>query len=131
MSNANITAFQEKVRQSPELQARLAKIQQQIARNTAEEIARIAQEIGTPFAAEDLLTDAELSDQELSGVAGGSHMTTITSREPAGNNLGNFWGLLGPNYRYTTADNNSFTSTNVYEIGTQRTKKGYPQTQLT
>jgi predicted ribosomally synthesized peptide with nif11-like leader len=119
MSTQNIHTFEDKVTQSPELQARLAEIQQQAARTTAEAIARLAQEIGTPFTAEELLSHSgpshdELADHELAGVAGGG---TITAKEVTSGDIGSLWGLLGTNYRYTMDGKSTFTSTSDYEVG--------------
>ena len=107
MSTDNIPAFHDKVAHSPELQARLAEIQQQAARMTAEAISRLAQEIGTPFTAEDLLAtqpeDQELSEAELADVAGGKPAASpIAKKEVLSDGLSNLWGLLGKEYGYTT-----------------------------
>jgi predicted ribosomally synthesized peptide with nif11-like leader len=119
MSTANIPAFHDKVSQSPELQTRLAEIQRQAAEFTAQAIARIAVEVGTPLTAADLLANSELSDADLAGVAGGA---VITSKKEVENDLSNLWGLLGTNYRYTTDDKGSFYSRKDYKIGDNRTQ---------
>lgn len=118
MSTANIAAFQDKVATSADLQARLAEIQSQAARSTAEAIACLATEIGTPFTAEDLLatapTTAEIPDQDLADVAGGA---IIVKKERAADNFGNLWGLAGKNYNYTTDDGEVHPSGFEYKVG--------------
>ena len=126
MSTANITAFQDKVAASPDLQSRLAEIQRQAAVNTAEAIASLATETGTPFTADELLANPgpssnELQDSELESVAGGVIQThTITGKEVGENNMHNLWGLRGTQYRYTTDRNLSFSSLTNYDIGDQK-----------
>ena len=121
MSTANIAAFQDKVSASAELQSRLAEIQRQAALSTAEAIAALATETGTPFTADELLANPgpssnELQDSELESVAGG-FTDTIVSKEPAPDSFGNLWGLLGPNYRYTTEKKGVIVSYHTHTVG--------------
>lgn len=122
MSTANIPAFHDKVAQSPELQTRLAEIQQQAARTTAEAIARLATEVGTPFTAEDLLTtqheDQELSEAELADVAGGKPAPSpIVKKEALADGLSNLWGLWGKDYGYTTESGLKYVRKQDLKIG--------------
>ncbi len=76
MSTENITKFNEVLASDPDLQAKLRDIQQDVARDTAEKIAALSAEAGTPFSADEFLRGAvqgtgELSEEQLESVSGG------------------------------------------------------------
>jgi predicted ribosomally synthesized peptide with nif11-like leader len=77
MNNEAITKFTETVAADPELQKEVQSIQQAAARQTAEKLAALSVEAGTPFTAEEFLASvtpasAELSEEQLESVAGGT-----------------------------------------------------------
>lgn len=76
MSKEKLLAFAEAVSKSSELQKRLAVIQAQAARSTAESLAKLSENAGTPFTVQEYLqavaqTSDEMSETQLRGVAGG------------------------------------------------------------
>jgi hypothetical protein len=72
MSKETLQAFAEAVSKSEELQKRLASIQVETAKSTAEQIAKLSERAGTPFTAEEYLKSvAESSEEQLHTVAGG------------------------------------------------------------
>lgn len=76
MSTENISKFAAATAASPELQAKVQVIQVDAAQATAEKIAALSVEAGTPFTAEEFLASAtsqthEISDEQLENVAGG------------------------------------------------------------
>lgn len=77
MSTENITKFSEAVAANPELQEKVQSLQAAAARETAEKIAALSVEAGTPFSADEFLASAqsvqgELSEEQLEAVAGGA-----------------------------------------------------------
>jgi Nif11 domain len=93
MSTEKLQAFAEAVGKSEELQKRVASIQAESARTTAEKLAKLSESAGTPFTAEEYLNSVlesseEMSAQQLHSVAGGvwepSAMNIITSIFSAG-----------------------------------------------
>lgn len=94
MSNEKLEAFAEAVSRSEELQKRLAEIQVETARLTAEKIAKLSESAGTPFTAEEYLksvaeSSEEMSAEQLQSVAGGASESpfkqTIYTGEPGCN----------------------------------------------
>jgi predicted amidohydrolase len=76
MSIEKLQAFAEAVSKSEELQKRLASIQAEAAKSTAEKLASLSESAGTPFTAEEYLNSVaesadEMSAQQLQSVAGG------------------------------------------------------------
>ena len=76
MSIENLQAFAEAVSKSEELQKRLASIQAEAAKSTAEKLAKLSEDTGTPFTAEEYLNSVaesaeEMSAEQLHTVAGG------------------------------------------------------------
>ena len=76
MSTEKLQAFAEAVGKSEELQKRVASIQAESARTTAEKLAKLSESAGTPFTAEEYLNSVlesseEMSAQQLHSVAGG------------------------------------------------------------
>ena len=76
MSTEKLRAFAEAVTKSEELQKRVASIQAEAARTTAEKLANLSESAGTPFTAEEYLhsvaeSSEEMSAQQLHSVAGG------------------------------------------------------------
>lgn len=119
MSTDNIQTFLDTVKSRPELQVRVAEIHHRAAATAAEELARLAAEIGTPFTAAELLasdpTQAELSDQDLAAIAGGGNV--IVKKEDAPNAIQNLWGLLGRSWYYTTDGGDVLRDGRDYKIG--------------
>lgn len=77
MSTENITKFSEAVASDATLGAKIQAIQATAARDTAEKIAALSVEAGTPFTADKFLVNAasvsaELSDEDLEAVSGGA-----------------------------------------------------------
>lgn len=74
MSRENIPAFFDAVKNSPELQQRVGEIQAEAARLSANRMAELSTEAGTPFTAEEFLArgEGELSEMEMDAVAGGA-----------------------------------------------------------
>jgi predicted ribosomally synthesized peptide with nif11-like leader len=66
MSKENLDQFIQKVTDSEELQARIGE------EMDADSLIALGAEHGCEFTADDLTADAELSDEELGGVAGGA-----------------------------------------------------------
>lgn len=87
MSTDNIRTFLDKASTDSALQARVAAAYAAAQQSTAAGLAQLAAEAGTPFTAEEFLTfqKAELSEQDLAGVAGGVGAGLIQkgSRHPA------------------------------------------------
>lgn len=74
MSRENITAFLESATNNPELQQKIVALHVAVERATAEELAKLSQDAGTPFTAEEWLgEEGELSEAEMEGVAGGRY----------------------------------------------------------
>jgi predicted ribosomally synthesized peptide with nif11-like leader len=76
MSEEKLQAFAEAVSRSEELQKQYTSIQVEIARSTAEKLAKLSESAGTPFTAEEYLksvadSSEEMSEEQLRGVAGG------------------------------------------------------------
>jgi arginyl-tRNA synthetase len=76
MNKEKLQAFAEAVSKSEELQKRFASIQVEVARSTAEQIAKLSERAGTPFTAEEYLqsvaeSSEELSADQLQNVSGG------------------------------------------------------------
>lgn len=76
MSKEKLQAFAEAVSRSEELQKRLAEIQVETARLTAEKMAKLSENAGIPFTAEEYLklvaeSSVEMSAEQLQSVAGG------------------------------------------------------------
>jgi hypothetical protein len=77
MTKEKLQAFAEAVSRSEELQKRLASIQVENAKLTAEKMAKLSESTGTPFTAEEYLnlvaeSSEEMSADQLQGVAGGA-----------------------------------------------------------
>ena len=74
MNTDNITAFLAKAQSDEALAAKVATIQSEAAASIAAALARLSQEAGTPFTAEEFLAaqQAALSDEALEQVAGGT-----------------------------------------------------------
>ena len=95
MSKEKLQAFAEAVSRSEELQKRLAEIQVETARLTAEKIAKLSESAGIPFTAEEYLklvaeSSEEMSAEQLQSVAGGKawespFRQTIYTGEPGCN----------------------------------------------
>ena len=66
MSKESLEQFLNQIEQSEELQTRIGEAVK------IDELIALGAEHGCEFSAEDLAPDAELSDQELDGVAGGA-----------------------------------------------------------
>jgi predicted ribosomally synthesized peptide with nif11-like leader len=76
MSQEKLQAFAEAVNKSEELQKRVALIQMETLRSTAEKVAKLSENAGTPFTAEEYLNSVaesseQLSTEQLRSVAGG------------------------------------------------------------
>lgn len=72
MSTDNIRTFLDKATTDPALQARVAEAYRSAQLATAEALASLSAEAGTPFTVEEFLTaQTELSEKDLEGVAGG------------------------------------------------------------
>ncbi len=76
MNEEKLQAFAEAVSKSEELQKRLVSVQVEVARSTAEQIAKLSERAGTPFTAEEYLqsvaeSSPELSADQLRNVSGG------------------------------------------------------------
>jgi alanyl-tRNA synthetase len=94
MSKEKLQAFAEAVSRSEDLQKRLAEIQAETARLTAEKMAKLSESAGTPFTAEEYLklvaeSSEEMSAEQLQSVAGGAKESpgneTIYAWEPGCN----------------------------------------------
>jgi Nif11 domain len=77
MSKEKLQAFAEALSKSEELQKRLAAIQVDSARSTAEKLAKLSESAGTPFTAEEYLksvaeSSEEMSEAQLHTVTGGA-----------------------------------------------------------
>ncbi len=77
MSQEKLQAFAEAVSKSEELQKRVALIQAEAAKSTAEKLAKLSESAGTPFTAEEYLKSVaeasdEMSAQQLERVSGGA-----------------------------------------------------------
>jgi hypothetical protein len=84
MSTEKLQAFAEAVGKSEELQKRVASIQAESARTTAEKLAKLSESAGTPFTAEEYLNSVlesseEMSAQQLHSVAGGVWDPSVTN----------------------------------------------------
>jgi hypothetical protein len=82
MSKEKLQAFAEAVSRSEELQKRLLKSRWKTARLTAEKIAKLSENAGTPFTAEEYLksvaeSSEEMSAEQLQSVAGGASPDTV------------------------------------------------------
>jgi hypothetical protein len=78
MSQEKLQAFAEAVSKSEELQKQYISIQVEIARSTAEKLAKLSESAGTPFTAEEYLksvvaSSEEMSTEQLRSVAGGAN----------------------------------------------------------
>ena len=73
MSKENLDQFIQKVTDSEEIQARIGE------EIDADSLIALGAEHGCEFTADDLTADAELSDEELDGVAGGAYNDDIRS----------------------------------------------------
>ena len=82
MSKENLEQFMIQIAESEELQA---KIGEEI---DAESLIALGAENGCEFTEEDIQESAELSDEELDGVAGGFHVGPIASNSKANIILG-------------------------------------------
>ena len=76
MSKEKLLAFAEAVSRSEELRKQYISIQVEMARSTAEKLAKLSESAGTPFTAEEYLqavaeSSEELSAEQLQTVAGG------------------------------------------------------------
>ena len=76
MSQEKLQAFAEAVSKSEELQKRVALIQMEAIKSTAEKLAKLSESAGTPFTADEYLhsvaeSSEEMSAQQLQSVAGG------------------------------------------------------------
>ncbi len=76
MSQEKLKAFAEAVTKSEELQKRVALIQMEAVKSTAEKLAKLSESAGTPFTAEEYLrsvaeSSEQLSTEQLRSVAGG------------------------------------------------------------
>jgi predicted ribosomally synthesized peptide with nif11-like leader len=82
MSQEKLKAFAEAVTKSEELQKRVALIQMEAVKSTAEELAKLSESAGTPFTAEEYLrsvaeSSEQLSTEQLRSVAGGGGSNII------------------------------------------------------
>lgn len=79
MSADNIPAFFEKAKTSPELQQKIAEIHHTAAQSAAEALAALSKESDSSFTAAEFLAagQGELSEGEMSNVAGGGNFPTI------------------------------------------------------
>jgi predicted ribosomally synthesized peptide with nif11-like leader len=83
MSANPIQAFFEKAKSSPELQQKITEIHHTAAQSTAEALAALSEESGSPFTAEEFLAETrlaaseELSEEELGNTAGGISFQTM------------------------------------------------------
>jgi hypothetical protein len=87
MSKENLQAFAEAVSRSEELQKRMASLQAEISRSTAEKMAKLSESAGTPFTAEEYLksvaeSSEEMSAEQLQSVAGGASADPNQSVRP-------------------------------------------------
>ncbi len=78
MSQEKLQAFAEAVSKSEELQKRVALIQMEAVKSTAEKVAKLSESAGTPFTAEEYLksvaeSSEEMSTGQLRSVAGGAY----------------------------------------------------------
>ena len=76
MSQEKLQAFAEAVSKSEELQKRVALIQMEAIKSTAEKLAKLSESAGTPFTADEYLhsvaeSSEEMSKEQLQSVAGG------------------------------------------------------------
>jgi predicted ribosomally synthesized peptide with nif11-like leader len=74
MSKENLDQFMDQVADSEELQTRIGE------EMDADVLIALGAEHGCEFSAEDLAENAELSDEELDGVAGGARNSYMTMR---------------------------------------------------
>jgi hypothetical protein len=86
MSQEKLQAFAEAVSKSEELQKRFASIQMEVARSTAEKLAKLSESAGAPFTAEEYLksvaeSSEEMSAEQLHGVAGGVWDRALAEKE--------------------------------------------------
>jgi len=73
MSSENLEAFWKRVERDPELQRRLGSLPRGGREDTAEEIVRIASELGMPFMVEEFVdARAALSSEDLDRIAVGA-----------------------------------------------------------
>lgn len=90
MSAENLITFRARVADDVELQKKILAIQHAADLEAAEKIAALSVEVGTPVSVEDLRVPQELSEDQLSEVAGGG------SRVPDDSGF-RYWrgGLIG------------------------------------
>lgn len=84
MSKENIITFLEAAKNNPELQKQIGAIYAEAKKSTAEELAKLAADAGTPFTAEEFVAasrsaQGELSEAQLEGVAGGAGVPDFES----------------------------------------------------
>jgi predicted ribosomally synthesized peptide with nif11-like leader len=84
MSKEKLQAFAEAVSRSEELQKQYTSIQVEMARSTAEKLAKLSESAGTPFTAEEYLksvadSSEEMSPEQLHTVAGGVWEPTVAN----------------------------------------------------
>jgi len=72
MSVDTVKAFFEKAGKDDMLQSKVRAIYQESARATAEELSKLAKEVGIPITAEEFISETqEISEAELANVSGG------------------------------------------------------------
>ena len=81
MSKENLDQFIQKVTDDEQLQARIGD------EIDADSLIALGAEHGCEFSAEDLAAGAEVSDEELDGVAGGAFANDVTGSVPKGNSV--------------------------------------------
>lgn len=84
MSKENIIAFLETAKNTPTLQEQIGAIYREAKKSTAEGLAKLSADSGTPFTAEEFLAasrgaQGELSEAQLEGVAGGAGVPDFES----------------------------------------------------
>lgn len=84
MSSENISKFAEAVAANPSLRAKVETLYIETSRASAEQLAALSVELGIPFTAEEYLanTTGELSESDLSNVAGGIRGDTRNYKSP-------------------------------------------------
>jgi Nif11 domain len=88
MSKEKLQAFADALNKSEELRKQLTSIQVEVARSTAEKLAKLSEIAGTPFTAEEYLesiaeASEELSQAQLQTVAGGVTLGEIIAYSAA------------------------------------------------
>ena len=111
MSTENLTAFFSHVGSDPDLAAKVASMESLSKDEKATALAKLSAETGTPFNEEELLAffATPLSDEELSGVAGGRGAPNNCSHEENARRKENFNQFLSDTWD-TTKKYGSYTS---------------------